>query len=397
MRFFYSIYLVFALLLLFFSCSSKDQSDQKIISINPTAASESTLLSVFVEEVKFIKLETKEESILAGTREIIIKDRFIYAVDKFQKAVLIFDMEGQFVTKLLKLGDGPDQYRNLGPVFISDDESTIEVIEMMGEKSRRLTYSMPDFTLLDASPFNTPWSNSWRRDGEIYYFSTQQIENNIDGEATNAAIIVRDENNQLSSIFPKTIETKSSGFSPFNESLTENKNGDLFISLVYDDTFYQLKNKEAIPVMSIDFGSFGIDHSISFESIERQMEYLAQQTEGKASFPVLNIEDPRLLVFSYYFKENGSNGLHQYLDFKERNKVIHTKSILNDLSPFPEKVFLSSYFFTIKHEVMHKGYLVDIVLPSYSLNGKKEIEVEGLGLIHAEDNPIVMLMKMRDL
>mgnify|MGYP006152722279 len=44
---------------------------------------------------------------------------------------------------------------------------------------------------------------------------------------------------------------------------------------------------------------------------------------------------------------------------------------------------------------MHNEYLVDIILPSYSLNGKKEMEVEGLGLIQAEDNPIVMLMKLK--
>lgn len=387
-------YLYPLLILLLFSCSSKKEDNQNTIVINPIVVSESTLLSDFVEEVKFIKLETKEESIIAGPREIIIKDQFIYAVDKFQKAILIFDMEGKFVSKLQKLGDGPDQYRNLGAVFISDDESTIEIIENFGEKSKRLTYSLFDFELLNSQPFNSPFANSSRRVGDVYYFATQQIENFVNDEETNASIIIRDQDNQLSSLFPKNIETKRSGFSPFTESFTKNKKGELFFSLVYDNTFYQLKNKEAIPVMSVDFGSFGIDHSIGFESIERQMEYLGQETEGKASFPVLNVNEPNLLAFSYYFKENGKNSLHQYLDFKKKDKIIHNKSIVNDLSPFPEKIFLSSYFLGINHEVMHNEYLVDIILPSYSLNGKKEMEVEGLGLIQAEDNPIVMLMKV---
>lgn len=383
------------LLLLAFSCSSKKEDNKNTIVINPTEVVELTLLSDFVEEVKFIKLETKEESIIAGPREIIIKDQFIYAVDKFQKAILIFDMEGKFVSKLQKLGDGPDQYRNLGVVFISDDESTIEIIENFGEKSKRLTYSLLDFELLNSQPFNSPFANSSRRVGDIYYFATQQIENFVNDKVTNASIIIRDQDNQLSFLFPKNIETKRSGFSPFTESFTQNKKGELFISLVYDNTFYQLKNKEAIPVMSVDFGSYGIDHSIGSESIERQMEYLGQETERKVSFPVLNVNEPYLMAFSYYFKENGKNSLHQYLDFKKKNKVIHTNSIVNDLTPFPEKIFLSSYFLGINHEVMHNEYLVDIILPSYSLNGKNEMEVEGLGLIQAEDNPIVMLMKVK--
>ena len=236
-------YLYPLLILLLFSCSSKKEDNQNTIVINPIVVSESTLLSDFVEEVKFIKLETKEESIIAGPREIIIKDQFIYAVDKFQKAILIFDMEGKFVSKLQKLGDGSDQYRNLGAVFISDDESTIEIIENFGEKSKRLTYSLFDFELLNSQPFNSPFANSSRRVGDVYYFATQQIENFVNDEETNASIIIRDQDNQLSSLFPKNIETKRSGFSPFTESFTKNKKGELFISLVYDNTFYQLKNK----------------------------------------------------------------------------------------------------------------------------------------------------------
>lgn len=96
----------------------------------------------------------------------------------------------------------------------------------------------------------------------------------------------------------------------------------------------------------------------------------------------------------YHLKIINEKMYSRCLDFKKKNKVIHTNSIVNDLTPFPEKIFLSSYFLGINHEVMHNEYLADIILPSYSLNGKKEMEVEGLGLIQAEDNPIVMLMKV---
>ena len=97
------------------------------------------------------------------------------------------------------------------------------------------------------------------------------------------------------------------------------------------------------------------------------------------------------MAFSYYFKNNiKKTDLHQYIQLKNINKTFHTKRIKNNITSFPNEVYLSTYFCGISHEVWHKNFLVDIVLPSnYFSNGETKKTVEGLGEITIEDNPII--------
>lgn len=47
-----------------------------------------------------------------------MKDKYIYAIDIMQKAVLVFDKKGNFVSKLDKRGQGPEEYNTIGPPYI---------------------------------------------------------------------------------------------------------------------------------------------------------------------------------------------------------------------------------------------------------------------------------------
>lgn len=91
---------------------------------------------------------------------------------------------------------------------------------------------------------------------------------------------------------------------------------------------------------------------------------------------------------------------HQYVLLKNENKVFHTKKIVNDLTGFPEEIFLSSYYGNISHEVWHKHYLVDIVTPDqyFSRNrntGVSQVIVNGIGQLTENDNPVIVLMKLK--
>lgn len=109
----------------------------------------------------------------------------------------------------------------------------------------------------------------------------------------------------------------------------------------------------------------------------------------------MNAENSKILAFSYYFKENNKNRLYQYIKIKDSGKIFHTRVVNNDISSFPKQIYISSYLFGIKHEVIFQDYLVDIILPSFALEGKKEIETNSLGTIKIEDNPIIALMKIK--
>ncbi|WP_042247216.1 6-bladed beta-propeller [Jejuia pallidilutea] len=71
------------------SCKKKTFTKQiakKVITINPNDAKQEVYLSELVDSISYIKLETNPDCIMGKVREIIIKGKYIYAVDQFSNA-----------------------------------------------------------------------------------------------------------------------------------------------------------------------------------------------------------------------------------------------------------------------------------------------------------------------
>ncbi|MBA4411218.1 MAG: 6-bladed beta-propeller [Bacteroidota bacterium] len=387
---------IFLLICLIYGCEERKYANV-IIEINPFEIEEEINLSEIVDSIKYIKLQTDSNCVMGRIHDIVISEKYIYALDISQQIIFVFDKKGKFISKLDKRGKGPDEYLNLGPMFVDKNEKYIEFISFSGKNSKIFKYSNISFNLLDNKrPMPRISANSCREEDELYYFSTQQIENVVNGKPTNASILIVKNGNIEKVLFDKDIITQHSSFSPNVECFTKNENNQLFVSLMYDNTFYQLKNMDAYPTFSVDFGKYGIDNSIGFKPIKEQQRYL--ESANGASFPVLNINNSNIMAFSYYFKNNmKKTDLHQYIRLKNRNKTFHTKRIKNNITSFPNEVYLSTYFCGISHEVWYKNFLVDIVLPSnYFSNGETKTTVEGLGDITIEDNPIIVMMKLKE-
>ncbi len=389
-----NIYL--GIIMIFCNCQSQVTNYDDVIPILPTEANSTLFLSAIVDSVEYIRLETNEHSAMAEIREIVIKDKYIYVREIDRKTIFIFDKMGKYVTKLDKRGDGPDQYATLDQFLVDDDETYIEILDYRGQKSRILRYTNISFNLLEEFRFPVPTANSWRKEKgkNIYYFACQQFENEVGNEITNADIIAVKDYSSQKKLFEKNIITNGYNYGATIESLTTNEKGEVFASLMFSNTFYKLSDMKAVPIMTIDFGKFSMDNSYRLKSTEEQLDYWVNKTEGMASFPVLNINSSNLFAFTYYFKSQGKNQLHQYLQFKNLNKVFHVKDVVNDLTSYPSKIYLSSYYFGVKHEVLHGDYLVDIVLPWHTNEGRI-IDVPGVGSVEPEDNPVIVMMKLK--
>lgn len=389
----------FLFLVCLLGCKKKEQQDNLVLSLNPLEADPSLPLSTFVESISYIPLETSDESLMARVSEIIIKDTYIYAVDSEQKIVFIFDKKGGFVSKLDRRGEGPDEYLSMQGVLVDDEETAITVFDYRGANSRTINYDVHTLEPIDKNPLFLPNGSAVRKEKEkdIYYFAAQQQENTINDEITNADIIAVGENNTQKALFKKNIETGGRFFGPFAESFTTNEDGDIIASLMYSNTFFRLSDMEAYPVLKVDFGEHNMDSAVGLKSTLDQMDYLygEESAEGMAYFPVLNTYNADMLAFTYYYKENSKTHVHHYIDLKSGNRKFHVRDIVNDLTRFPDKVYICSYSLNIRHQVYQDGYLVDVFFPADQIK-EKSAEIPGLGKVDREDNPIIVLMKIRE-
>lgn len=378
-------------------CDSVTGEEVSKIHIDPSQASESIKLSDLVDSLYYVKLENGEEALMGRVIEVILRPKYIYAIDAAQRAVLVFDWEGRFVAKLDKSGDGPDEYNRMEGVWVDDEETYIDILDFRGDKSRIISYSNISFEKTGEAPFpSPPLAFSRIKKGDIHYFNTNQQENYLDDKTTNADIIAIKDRTEKKSLFDKKITIDGGAFSAYAESFVKNEDGEVYASLLYHNKFYQLSGMDARPVIDIDFGKKGIDLGISKKNTTEQLRYLNNETKGLGYFPSLSVNNSSMLLFSYYnsqFENRSLENVHYYIYLKNKGSTYHVKTIKNDLTEFPAFVN-PSYFLTISHPIYYNEHLVELVLPGYHLHGQS-IDVPGIGVVYPEDNPIIVMMRLR--
>ena len=399
--------LIFIVLYLFFvSCSEKTAKNIDIVSINPNEAGD-VKLSEFIDTVLYIKLQTDSACLTGVISDVLIRDKYIYLNDMSQKSILVFDKQGKHISSLKRLGKGEGEYLTISGFFVDSTEQFIQILD--GFNDKLYTYKNIDFTYLKEKNVFHIVSNTVKKYNGFLYYSTHRLDNIIDTtskETTNADIIICKDNKVLKMLFAKKIVTNHNYFSIYPESFIINDENKLFASIMFDNTFYQLNNMDAIPILKVDFQNKGIDNKlISEESTEKQMKFIESPgNKGKAMLPFLVLNNKELMSFSYCVNvgENANEDysfpieFRSYIYIKKHKKVFHAKHLINDLTDFPNEIWIRNFNKSATvYEPWYKDYLVYIISPSFELGNNDKILTQSVGEIHLDDNPIIMLLKLK--
>ena len=394
----------FVLLISALRCT--ESTKVKTISINPKEAEE-IKLSEFIDTVKYIKLQTDSTCYSGRILDIIIRDKYIYLNDNSQNAIIIFNKKGKFVAKLNKHGKGPEEYSSIDGFVVDSNEEYIEILDNI--KNKVFQYKNISFKLESKKDIKKISSNTIRKIGNYIYHSTHRIDNIVNDktkEVNNADIIICKDDKIEKLLFPKKIVTNNSYYSVFSESFIINDKNKLFASLMFDNTFYEINKLEAKPILKVDFQGYGIDNDeIGLSSTEKQMKFITSSAnKGKAILPFLTLNNKDILSFSYCLNVGESTNkdygypieFRHYLYLKSTNKVFHAKKIVNDITEFPKDIWIRNFNKSdIVCEPWHKDYLVYVISPSIELSDEDEIDIKGLGKVNINDNPIIMLLKLK--
>jgi hypothetical protein len=110
--YFYCIKLFFLFFILL-SCSKKQQIES-LYAIELTKESDNATMSDFIEITDSITLETNEQCLIGYIAKLHKHKDKIYVMDNyFANAILIFDLQGNFIRKIGRVGNGPGEYISL--------------------------------------------------------------------------------------------------------------------------------------------------------------------------------------------------------------------------------------------------------------------------------------------
>lgn len=118
---------------------------------------------ILIDSISFIKLQTTPKSLIGEIDDIFFLDNTIVVVDKeISKAVLLFDMNGQFKGQVSRLGNGRHEYLKLHDVCVTPDgliaiydilKDKILYFDNKGhfEKEQNISFRFSEFAFVDST------------------------------------------------------------------------------------------------------------------------------------------------------------------------------------------------------------------------------------------------------
>lgn len=106
-----------------------------------------------ISNIKYVKLETKENCLIGHVDQIIVVDSTIIISDKdIAKSLFLFDIKGRFLRKVSAFGKGPREYLSLSHIFMTPHnmiavydrlKSRIMIFDLKGNYQRTIICPIP--------------------------------------------------------------------------------------------------------------------------------------------------------------------------------------------------------------------------------------------------------------
>ena len=110
--------------------------------------------SDIIEFIKYVPLETNQESLIGYYQNVVIYNDFVYVLDRVSaRAVLIFDLNGQFIQKIGAVGGGPEEFYLLAGFSVDKSKDNLVLYDNM---KRRMMYYTLDGNFIKS--VNVPFS-----------------------------------------------------------------------------------------------------------------------------------------------------------------------------------------------------------------------------------------------
>lgn len=198
---------------------------------------------------KVIPLETVGDALIGEIDKLEMDDSHIVILDKRMRTVWLFGIDGKFIRKIGRLGNGPKEYVSLDDMCFDKENGTVWIWDRV--KQVMLEYDLTGELLKEvATGFS---SNVFAKTNEGFWLYYSYLKN----PDNNSLILVNEEMDHLVKGFFATKETfpvsLSSGFTSWA--------GKEYFYFPLSNVLYSLDGTEARPYIEFDFGERTLPYS----------------------------------------------------------------------------------------------------------------------------------------
>ena len=331
-------YLLLALLFPLFACT-ENKTSRNIATSSPEPANDLIVIKPGISEewpidtdaaqlfrnIRLVPLETTAECLIGRIDRMQVYEERIFIQDGLSNALLTFDLNGKFLSKIGAVGHGPGEYVQIDYFHIDFEKNQIVITDLMSYFVLR--YDMNGTFIKKVKiPLWIEGISPWTNGG---YLLHANFRNNKETLTQEYNILLCDSNMNIVMTYQPYNSDNLGGarFSlPIHGPFYDFKHQYYYYSK-YSDTTFRVLPTGLSPAIVIDFGKEGFDESY-FKTPEKLKEYV----KGRKFLSVCNLlESDSLVIFNtcggaafigYYNKtaQSGVISLIFYL-FKENKKI----------------------------------------------------------------------------
>ncbi|WP_241294583.1 6-bladed beta-propeller [Belliella kenyensis] len=341
----------------------------------------------YIDFVKYVKLETTDESLIGAVDNLLFDDDKIFVVDKqVSKSIFVFDMEGRFTHKIHAVGDGPDKYFSIRDVSLDVANKRICLVDLDGRRIKFYTYE-GEFLESVRMPFL--FSSMIHLTDDQFVFNSGLSANQDKEDVDGYALVVADMEGKVSY---KKFEDRNHNFSFTIQDPLRISGSDIFYNPRYRDVIYSISQEGALPFYKVDMGIHGFPQE-RLPSINTQ-EYLEMDANKSFVNGYISLKDGAMFIIF------GDKQVFNVLYSKESGNSI---SLLRPVfSHFSHSLFSSngsaSYFHYFDQSIVTVSW-PDVVLMIGEISPKSGREESGLTQllegIDKSSNPVLSFFNLK--
>ena len=109
--------------------TKKESLSQSIqIDLESEQVQDSLAFSLFVDSMTSIPLETTDDCLLDGIRDVIIEDTLLIVLSDDRDAVYFFNRQGKYLRKIARRGNGPGEYSFIVQMHYNKDRKSLSLV-----------------------------------------------------------------------------------------------------------------------------------------------------------------------------------------------------------------------------------------------------------------------------
>lgn len=317
------LYFLFCWLLLIIGCRNQQEQKKQEGTVIEVDLDKVTSTSFFsqMKNIELIPLETNDFCVFGIAHIMKVNKEYIAIVDQVSQEILLFTEKGQFVRKINKTGQGPEEYIRVDDFCFHPEKDHLFILD--GIQNKILEYTV-DGTFVAAKKLTLPISPK-----RLAYFSNHPfvVDKGIpfDQEEFEYSMFTLSED----LVIKKKLSPyeKASHFVLSPRQTIQQVGSQLFYLPVYSQTIFELSDNELIGLYSYSFGENDMNKDFLLDYSLNNPFDLLNKLESSAYIYFLNIsiiEECILSDFMYkgkpYFHIYDRSSRQQTLFHDERMK-----------------------------------------------------------------------------